>query len=59
PLAFLFMNRWLENFAYKTTLRWWIFVISGLTALAIALLTVSAQSWKTVTSNPVEALKYE
>ncbi len=59
PLAFFFMNRWLESFAYKTTLSWWIFFISGLTALVIALLTVSAQSWKTVTSNPVEALRYE
>jgi putative ABC transport system permease protein len=59
PLAFLAMQKWLENFAYKTGLSWWVFVISGLLALAIALLTVSLQSWRAATRNPVEALRYE
>ena len=59
PIAYYAMNKWLENFAYKTNLSWWIFALAGLLALAIALLTVSWQSWKAATRNPVEALKYE
>ncbi|MBN2745164.1 MAG: ABC transporter permease [Bacteroidales bacterium] len=59
PIAWYAMNKWLESFAYKTTLRWWIFALAGLLALGIALLTVSFQSWKAATRNPVEALRYE
>lgn len=59
PVAWFAMNKWLENFAYKTELSWWIFVLAGLLALGIALLTVSWQSWKAATRNPVEALRYE
>jgi putative ABC transport system permease protein len=53
------MQRWLENFAYKTELSWWIFALAGLLALTIALLTVSFQSWKAATKNPIESLRYE
>jgi putative ABC transport system permease protein len=59
PIAYYAMNLWLENFAYKTTLSWWIFALAGLLALGIALLTVSWQSWRAATRNPVEALRYE
>ncbi|QGY44670.1 FtsX-like permease family protein [Maribellus comscasis] len=59
PLAWYTMHKWLENFAYKTTLSWWIFALAGLLALGIALLTVSWQSWRAATRNPVEALRYE
>ncbi len=59
PVAYYAMNKWLENFAYKTTLSWWIFALAGVLALGIALLTVSWQSWKAATRNPVEALRYE
>ena len=59
PIAWYMMNRWLESFAYRTTLSWWIFALSGALALGIALLTVSWQSWKAATRNPVEALRYE
>lgn len=59
PVAYYAMHKWLENFAYKTALSWWIFALSGLLALGIALLTVSWQSWKAATRNPVEALRYE
>ncbi len=59
PIAFCSVNKWLENFAYKTTLSWWIFALAGLSALAIALLTVSWQSWRAARKNPVEALRYE
>ena len=59
PIAWYIMNKWLESFAYKTDLSWWIFALSGLLALGIALLTISWQSWKAATRNPVEALRYE
>ena len=59
PVAYYAMNEWLANFAYKTHLRWWIFVLAGLLALGIALLTMSWQSWRAATRNPVEALRYE
>ncbi|WP_321370070.1 ABC transporter permease [uncultured Draconibacterium sp.] len=59
PVAYFAMHKWLENFAYKTTLSWWIFALAGVLALGIALLTVSWQSWRAATRNPVEALRYE
>jgi putative ABC transport system permease protein len=59
PIAYFAMNKWLESFAYKTELSWWIFALAGLLALGIALLTVSWQSWKAATRNPVESLRYE
>ena len=59
PIAYYAMHKWLENFAYRTSLSWWIFALAGLVALGIALLTVSWQSWKAATRNPVEALRYE
>ncbi len=57
--AWYILNKWLESFAYKTTLSWWIFALAGLLALGIALLTVSWQSWQAAIRNPVEALRYE
>ena len=59
PIAYYAMSKWLENFAYKTELSWWIFALAGVLALGIALLTVSWQSWRAATRNPVEALRYE
>ena len=59
PIAWYIMNKWLETYAYKTTLSWWIFALAGVLALGIALLTVSWQSWRAATRNPVEALRYE
>ena len=59
PVARYIMSKWLESYAYKTELSWWIFALAGLLALGIALLTVSWQSWKAATRNPVEALRYE
>jgi putative ABC transport system permease protein len=59
PLALFFMNKWLENFAYKISISWFVFVFSGLTALIITIITVSFQSWKAAGSNPVEALRYD
>jgi putative ABC transport system permease protein len=59
PIAFYAMNKWLQSFAYKTELSWWVFVIAGLIALLIVMVTVSWQSWRAATRNPVEALRYE
>lgn len=59
PLALYVMHNWLNNFAYKTELSWWIFVLAGILAMGIALVTVSMQSWKSARRNPVEALRYE
>jgi putative ABC transport system permease protein len=59
PVCWLMLSRWLKNFAYHTTLSWWILASAGFLALVIALLTVSWQSWRAATRNPVEALRYE
>ncbi len=59
PAAWYATHKWLESFAYKTDLSWWIFALAGLITLSIVLLTVSWQSWKAATRNPVEALRYE
>ncbi|WP_319500213.1 FtsX-like permease family protein [uncultured Draconibacterium sp.] len=59
PLSFYAMSKWLENFAYKTNVSWWIFALAGIMALGIALLTVSWHSWRAATRNPVESLRYE
>jgi putative ABC transport system permease protein len=59
PLSFYAMHKWLENFAYKTDLSWWIFALAGLSAITIAALTVSVQSWKASVCNPVDTLRYE
>jgi putative ABC transport system permease protein len=59
PVAYYFMNRWLQNFAYRIDLSVWIFALSGLVAFCIALLTVSYQTIKAATANPVDSLRYE
>jgi putative ABC transport system permease protein len=59
PIGVYAMHKWLQNFAYKTDISWWIFALAGLLALAIAIVTVSWQSWRAATRNPVEALRYE
>lgn len=59
PIAWYVMHRWLEGFSYKTPIHWWIFLLGGLLTLVIALLTISWQSWKAASVNPVEVLKNE
>ena len=59
PVSWFALHKWLEKFAYKTELSWWIFAAAGIIALGIALFTVSWQSWRAATRNPVEALRYE
>jgi putative ABC transport system permease protein len=59
PIGWYVMHKWLENFAYKTGLSWWIFTTAGILALTIALLAVSWQAYRAASRNPVEALRYE
>jgi len=59
PIAWFVMKKWLMNFAYRTEISWWIFALAGLIAFGIASITVSWQSWRAATRNPVVALRYE
>ncbi len=59
PIAFYMMNKWLQNFAFRTDITFWTFAISAALSLSIALLTVSYQAVKAAVANPVDALKYE
>jgi putative ABC transport system permease protein len=59
PAAYFAINKWLQNFAYRIEIGWWVFALAGGLALLIALLTVSTQAIKAALANPVEALRYE
>lgn len=59
PLTWYVMSKWLQDFAYSITIEWWMFVIAGVLAIAIALLTVSSQAIKAALTNPVKSLKSE
>ena len=59
PIAYYFMDQWLQNFAYRTSIEWWIFVVAGGLSLLIAIITVSFQTIKAALANPVDSLRYE
>ena len=59
PLAWYLEVTWLKEFAFKTTISWWIFGLTGLFTLLLAFATTSFLSFKTARANPVDALKYE
>lgn len=59
PVAYYSMNKWLQNFAYRINLSIWVFILSGLSALAVAFLTTSYQTIKAALANPVDSLRYE
>ena len=59
PISWYIMNHWLQDFAYRIGIEWWVFVLSGILALSIALLTVSIKSVKAATANPVKSLRTE
>jgi putative ABC transport system permease protein len=59
PVAYFAMNKWVQSFAYRTSISLWIFVFSATLALVIALITVSFQSIKVALANPVDSLRYE
>jgi ABC-type antimicrobial peptide transport system permease subunit len=59
PLAWLLMNNWLREYAYRINISWWIFIVAGGAALLIALLTISFQAFKAAVANPVTSLRSE
>ena len=59
PIAWLLMNKWLEDFAYRITISWWMFVVAGTVTVLIAVITVSFQAIKAAVANPVKSLRTE
>jgi putative ABC transport system permease protein len=59
PAAWLIMRRWLQDFAYRTAISWWVFALAGLAALVISILTITIQIYRVARQNPVHALRYE
>lgn len=59
PLAFYFINKWLQDFAYRINIKWWVFVLAGFGAILIAFVTVSFQAIKAAIANPVNSLRSE
>jgi putative ABC transport system permease protein len=59
PLTWWGMQQWLQEFAYRTTLAWWIFPLAGIAALIIAMLTISFQAARAATANPIDSLRSE
>ena len=59
PIAWYVMNKWLQSYAFRINLSLWVFALAGLAALLIAFLTISRQSYRAASKNPVEALRYE
>ena len=59
PIAYYYLNNWLQKYTYRTELSWWIFALAGVGALAVTLLTVSYQAIKAALLNPVKSLRSE
>jgi ABC-type antimicrobial peptide transport system permease subunit len=59
PLSWWAMHQWLQNYAYRVTISWWVFIVAGVTALLIALITISSQAVKAALMNPVKSLRTE
>ncbi|MBC7745946.1 MAG: ABC transporter permease [Flavobacterium sp.] len=59
PLSWFFMNKWLQNFAYRIEVQWWVFALAAILAVMIALITISFQAIKAALANPVKSLRME
>ncbi|MFN2440904.1 MAG: ABC transporter permease, partial [Chitinophagaceae bacterium] len=59
PISWWAMNSWLQDFAYRITIGWWVFAVAGIAALLLALFTISFQAIKAATTNPVKNLRTE
>jgi putative ABC transport system permease protein len=59
PAAWLVMSTWLQNYAYRIEISWWIFMAAGLVAIFIAIITISFQAIKAAITNPVRSLRTE
>ena len=59
PIAWFFMNKWLQNYAYRIQIGWWIFLVAGMLAVFIAFITIGSQAIKAAIANPVKSLRTE
>ena len=59
PIAYFTIHKWLEDYAYRIDISWWVFIVAGVAAMLIALITVSFQAIKAAVSNPVKSLRTE
>lgn len=59
PVAWWAMHTWLADFAYRTNISWWVFVLAGIVSIVIAFITISAQAIKAAIANPVNSLRTE
>lgn len=59
PISYYIISKWMEDFAYKTDISWWIYVLGGVLSIIIALVSISVKVWKASGANPIESLKYE
>jgi putative ABC transport system permease protein len=59
PIAYWAVSTWLDDFAYRINIEWWIFALAGLLSIVVALLTISFQSIKAALTNPIKSLKVE
>jgi putative ABC transport system permease protein len=59
PLTWFAMHKWLQAFAYRVDMQWWVFLLAGITAMLIAIVTISFQSIKAALANPVKSLRSE
>jgi putative ABC transport system permease protein len=59
PIAWLTMNNWLESYAYRVAMSWWMFAIAGVAAITIALITISIQAIRAAIVNPIKTLRNE
>ena len=59
PVAWIALEKWLNNFAYRVKAEWWTFLLAGIIVLTVSLMTVILKSLRAATVNPVEALRYE
>ena len=59
PVAWIFMHRWLQDFAYRIPINWWVFAVAAIASLSIAFITVSFQAIKAAIANPVKSLRTE
>jgi putative ABC transport system permease protein len=59
PLAWYAVSRWLENFAYRTPMHWWVYLLAFIAVAAITILTVTIQNWRVANDDPVKSIKTE
>jgi putative ABC transport system permease protein len=59
PIAYYFLDKWLQDFAYRIDIQWWMFALAGGIAFMVALLTISIQAIKSAIADPVKSLRYE